>query len=68
MRRRTDVVGISLNRSSVIRLIDSVLAEQQNDWIQQKHYMSLASLEQTRNHIAANPFNASSTKPAEEAA
>ena len=33
------------------------LAEQHDDWIQQKRYMSLASLEQTRALIAANTID-----------
>ena len=44
IKRRSAVVGIFPNRQSVIRLIGSLLAEQNDEWLVGRHYFSEASM------------------------
>jgi hypothetical protein len=48
IRRRTDVVGISPDWTALIRLVGVVLAEQHDEWTEQRRYLGLDILAKSR--------------------
>ena len=68
IRRRTDVVGIFPDRTSVIRLVGAVLAEQHDEWIEGRRYFGLDALNRARITVIPDTPKEEETNPLTAAA